>query len=119
MITLIVLHFVADFLLQSREMGKRKSSDYKYLFAHLFIQFIIFLPFIGVQLSLLNAAIHGIIDKNIWNLYKLFVVWNYNLDSESGKSFKYWEDHWFFTTIGLDQSLHMITLVYINSLLGG
>jgi hypothetical protein len=28
-------------------------------------------------------------------------------------SWKYWEDHWFFTTIGFDQLLHGLTLIYL------
>ena len=38
---LLVLHFVADFLLQSREMGKNKSSKFSVLLAHLAIQYFV------------------------------------------------------------------------------
>lgn len=122
MIKLMILHFIADFLLQPREMGKNKSSNYYYLFGHLLIQFLVFLPFVGWQFSLLNALIHGLIDKNIWNLYKIIaglrlkkiVARNPKTTmQEEIANFKFWEDHWFYATIGFDQMLHMITLIYL------
>lgn len=143
MISLIILHFIADFLLQSREMGKNKSSDWGYLTLHLLIQYIVFLPVLGVTWSLINALVHGLIDRNIWNIYKMWALnkinhevdvahdlallnakvnpvdfsfnpeWKNIKREELIKSFKYWEDHMFYTTIGFDQMLHMITLVLI------
>lgn len=118
------LHFIADFILQSREMGKNKSSNWKYLLAHLSIQFLVFLPFFGWQFSLANAAIHGIIDKNIWNLYKIFTLyrlgyfraWKEGKLDNVTKYHKYWEDHLFYATIGLDQFLHSATLILLFNL---
>lgn len=65
----LIVHFIADFLLQSREMGKRKSSESKYLLAHLAIQFACFALF-GLKFAFYNALVHGIIDWNIWRIYK-------------------------------------------------
>lgn len=145
---MFVLHFIADFLLQSREMGKNKSSNYTYLFKHLAIIFgIIFVglvPFLGLKLafviSFYNAVIHGVIDKNIWNLYKAFVIWKMKRDSfkwtwmngnlnipheeraakkleEIQSEFKFYEDHWFYATIGFDQLLHALTIIALAGLL--
>jgi len=130
MTTLLIclcLHFIADFILQSREMGKNKSSSYKWLGLHLLIQFLVFLP-IGLKFSLCNAIIHGIIDKNIWNLYKFSAYLRIkkmveplyyseenkkHLFEKFGKEWKYWEDHLFYTTIGFDQLLHIGTIVML------
>ena len=135
----LVVHFVADFLLQSREMGKNKSTDFMVLLQHLGIQFVCFFifptPVVGIELalcfSLANAIVHGVIDWNIWRGYKLFVGSKLqeqakaNLRETIGdmygpshveaemqqlaSEFKYWEDHWFYTTIGLDQLLHTLS----------
>lgn len=137
MITLIILHFIADFLFQSREMGRQKSSHWGYLTLHLMIQYLVFLPALGFTWSLVNALVHGLIDKNIWNAYKLYAGYKikqqmkeegfgikpqpfYQSKEKFDKVFqinaqyyKYWEDHWFFVTIGFDQMLHMITLAVI------
>lgn len=119
------LHFVADFILQSREMGKRKSTDILFLVAHLGIQFFVFLPFFGLKFALLNALIHGLIDWNIWKLYKYSVLKRSKNGSSLGiwdvgtelANFKYWEDHLFYTTIGFDQFLHTLTLILLYNYL--
>jgi hypothetical protein len=154
---LMVLHFVADFILQPREMGKKKSSEPKWLFKHLSIQFgmfavgtmpIILLGYIdhmsnalfaaehplsllviaacikAIMFSLINASIHGLIDWNIWKLYKLSAYYRIKREAkeinastewiaEMGKNWQYWEDHWFYTTIGFDQLLHVSTLLFL------
>lgn len=138
---MFILHFIADFLLQSREMGKNKSSNYTYLFKHISIIFaVIFvalIPFLGLKLafifSLSNALIHAVIDKFIWNFYKAFVfrklVKKYELKfpdrkeaapnyaKAEGMSYPYYEDHWFYATIGFDQLLHALTLIILAGLL--
>ena len=130
----MILHFIADFLLQSREMGKKKSSEPFWLAFHLWIQFNVFTaglvfltdPKTAIMFSLANAAIHGVIDWNIWRLYKLSAHLRIKKKSEQFnrspevaaahyemgvKNWKYWEDHWFYATIGLDQLLHAATII--------
>lgn len=79
-----------------------------------------------------NAAIHALIDWNIWRLYKKKVVGNNenfkkylrkNTDHSEehiqamGKAdlqnFRFWEDPWFFHTIMIDQFLHYLTIVLL------
>jgi hypothetical protein len=130
-IKLLVLHYVADFLLQPREMGKKKSQELKWLFGHLAIQATIFLPFTSWQFALANAAVHGVIDWNIWRGYKYLVMKriydkdgnlyvygvsegkpHHSLMSDAGE-WRFWEDHFFYSTIGLDQLLHAVTLIIL------
>lgn len=107
---LLVIHFVSDALLQSRDMGKKKSSEPKYLAAHLAIIFFCFLPFTGFWFSLSNVVVHGLIDWHIWRGYKLLVMKRFpNADT----SFQYWEDRWFYATILFDQALHVATLYFL------
>ena len=79
---LFVLHFIADFPLQSREMGLNKSKYFNVLAKHIAIHAFVFwlgmipLIFIGLgayQLFVMISVIclsHGIIDWNIWRGYK-------------------------------------------------
>ena len=125
---LLLLHFIADFILQSRAMGQKKSEHFKWLLGHVAIQFAVFavgglfvfdnpLPF-----AFLNAFIHGVIDWHIWKLYK-YSVWKrrdpelFGTIDDLKKHWKYWEDHWFYTTIGFDQFLHGATIVLLYGVL--
>lgn len=108
---LLSLHFLADFVLQSREMGKKKSQEPVWLFSHLAIQCMVFMLFVGWKFAIANAAIHGVIDWYIWRFYKLSVAWRF--PDATVNNFKFWEDHLFFTTIGFDQLLHGLTLVLL------
>lgn len=127
---LFVLHYIADFLLQSRNMGKNKSSNYRILLTHISIIFVvitlglwILVPIkIAAKVGLVNCVIHGLIDKNIWNIYK--VVTGFRLIGVGGNlthqekvtifnQFKYWEDKLFYDTIGFDQLLHSLTLLLV------
>jgi len=128
-----VLHFIADFLLQSRDMGKNKSSKPLVLAQHVGIQisvvFFGLLPFVGLtksaEISVLNGLIHGLIDWNIWRAYKHMVERRLYAAGPTGPrgdpahllwvndSWQYWEDHWFYATIGLDQLLHVSTLTVV------
>lgn len=129
---LLILHFIADFLLQPREMGAKKSSDWRWLAAHLAIQFVVFAPFTSVWFALANCAIHGVIDATLWNGYKWLVSkriydqngdpWvpgesqgkpHHSLMSDQGE-WRFWLDGMFFDTIGFDQLLHGLTLVYLS-----
>ncbi len=136
---LFLLHFVADFLLQSREMGKTKSEKFNVLLAHVGIQFGIFLALGGAVLdgstifwfAAFNAIIHGVIDWNIWKFYKWTVFRRhqavFSSPTEEGHeervnnfkaSWQYWEDHWFYATIGLDQFLHASTIIILYGMFG-
>jgi len=126
---LLVLHYIADFLLQPREMGQKKSSEPKWLLAHLAIQFAIFAPFTSAWFALANCAVHGVIDWYIWRGYKLTAYYRIRKDviAKYGSwtqppeedvnikagiaSWQYWTDKIFYDTIGFDQLLHGLTLV--------
>jgi len=103
-------------------MGAKKSSDWRWLAAHLAIQFIVFAPFTSVLFALANCAVHGVIDGTLWNLYKWSVKKRiykdssgrdcHSLISDQGE-WRFWLDHLFYTTIGFDQLLHGLTLVIL------
>lgn len=159
---LFIFHFIADWVLQSAEMGREKSNKFTVLLQHVGIQFatfflcglLLFTPSESLAIATANALVHGVIDWYIWRLYKLSVFyrrkdiipaekyeeWGYSPeklsladykqmikskdfsnDTEEMKylktEFKFWEDHWFGMTLGLDQMLHAITLSAIYLLM--
>jgi hypothetical protein len=142
---MFLLHFVADFILQSREMGKKKSVEFRWLLTHLEIQTIVFVIGLSYPLGIMlackvavcNSLIHGLIDWNIWKLYKLS-AWRriqnkleveamhmdeagsamtfeikQQREKEEIATWQYWEDHLFYTIIGFDQLLHGLTLIFL------
>jgi hypothetical protein len=129
MLYFLGLHYIADFLLQSREMGKKTSESFKWLMGHLAIQFLVFffggfvwfrllyadstatLLYFAAFLALLNAIVHGLIDSTVWRLYKMSVYGRTKHDKNFDASkWEYWNDSKFYHIIGLDQLLHTITV---------
>jgi hypothetical protein len=106
----LITHFIADFICQSRKMGKYKSSSIYWLSAHILIIFSLFTPF-GLKFAIKNALIHMLIDGTIWNGYKLSV--KLRDKNATASTWKYWKDHWFYVTIGFDQLLHVLTIVWL------
>ena len=93
---LIWMHFVADFILQSDEMAMNKSKDNGWLGLHVFIYS---LPF--ALISPLYALINGV----------LHFMTDYVSSREASKLRKEEKYHWFFVVIGLDQAIHISTLL--------
>lgn len=96
LIIIYVLHFIADFFLQSTYMSQNKSKNPLVLLYHCSVYSIPFLWF-GWKYALFAGALHFPID---------FV-------SSKVTSYLYKRDayHWFFVVIGLDQTIHMIILL--------
>ena len=130
-IAVFLLHFVADWVLQSPEMGRQKSNKFKVLCQHIsIIFFVIFLgtiPLLGWKmaalLSLVNALTHAVVDWNIWRFYKTTVYFrNKDMFKEMGEErataylkrhYKYWLDPVFGYFLGTDQLIHYILLYVI------
>ena len=95
-ILLIWLHFVADFIMQSDYVAKNKSKSNKVLLQHVMLYSIPFF-LIGPVFALVNAALHFAVDYVTSRMTSYF--WN------KGKV------HDFFVVIGLDQAIHLSTLI--------
>lgn len=103
LLTLIFLHWISDFVLQSDWMAQNKSSSQKALIVHIFVYSIGFAVCFGWFYALINGLLHFVIDfftsrktKRLWKEKKV---------------------HDFFVTVGLDQALHMACLIVTASYL--
>ena len=90
------MHFIADFVCQNDWMARGKSSSNRILATHVAIYSIPFFWF-GWQFAIINMCAHFATDWFTSRITK-----------------KLWADekvHWFFVVIGLDQAIHMTTLI--------
>lgn len=93
---IIGVHWVSDFVLQTDAMARGKSTSIKWLSIHVAVYTVLLFIF-GWQFALINGAVHWVVDffTSKWSSY----LW------------KKEEVHWFFVVIGLDQAIHMATLL--------
>jgi len=100
---LIWIHWVADFVLQSDMMAQNKNKNNYWLVFHAFVYGICFLG-VGFIFSFIIFMSHFAID---------FVTSRVN-----SKLYNKNKIHYFFTSIGFDQALHITILItlyqYLN-----
>ena len=110
---LVAAHFIGDWICQPRWMAVNKSKCFPTLLRHLcivsFFLLLVSIPVLGLLPALLavslNAYAHGIIDWYGWKWYK--------------RKFEFLSDHehlnnyWFYTTIAIDQFLHLAIIIIL------
>lgn len=130
---LFVCHFIADFLLQSSKMAVEKSQKLLVLFKHIGIHFLVFLSIMPVlssmtfsmafEFAFINSVLHGIVDWNVWRGYKYSIYKRHQEEIDASlhpfirleeikAEWKFYNDHWFWKTIGLDQMLHALSILF-------
>lgn len=93
---LLLIHWIADFILQSNWMAQGKSKTWKPLLAHIGVYTLCFVAF-GFEFAIINGLLHLCID--------------YVTSRVSSKLWAKGNMHWFFVVIGFDQLLHMTSLI--------
>lgn len=104
--TLLITHFLGDFVLQTDEMAKGKSSSMKWLALHIgtysaviLITAVFFLPWWqAVAFAAFNGGLHMLTD--------------YFTSRMSSKLWAQGRVHDFFVVIGADQLIHVLTLYW-------
>ena len=103
-------HYIADFVLQTRQMGENKSSSWYWLSAHVavytaalwFFALLVLGPVIAMLYVVINGAIHFGADAVTSRMTTRF--------HHAGKKKAFWD------TIGFDQLIHQLTLLGTLSL---
>ncbi len=113
MIYLIVwAHFVSDFILQTDAMARRKSSSNKWLWRHILLYTLSLMIFIevfhGVNGTLIYCFVNGLAH----------FITDYITSRITKRLWAEQRTHDFFVVIGLDQAIHMTTLLLTLPILG-
>jgi len=106
LVYVLVIHWVADFIMQTDDMAKGKSSSNKWLLAHTGTYTLVML---AATLSPMYAVVNGIVHTIV----------DYITSRISSKLWAKGETHWFFVVIGFDQLVHVVTLIATYGLLCG
>lgn len=96
-LAIIIVHWFADFFLQTDQMAKGKSKSFKWLTIHVLVYSAPLLIF-GWKFAAINGLAHWCTDA-----------------VTSKMTSKLWakgDVHNFFVVIGADQAIHMMTLFY-------
>lgn len=111
---IILIHWVADFVLQTRHMGLRKSSSNYYLTLHVLVYtfstimaWSIVLPLIGFHLTTLRVSLAFSL------IFLLHWLTDYITSRQTTKLYKEEKYYEFFVMIGFDQVLHYVQLFLI------
>ena len=97
LILVMFVHFVSDFVLQTRWMATNKSTSNVALFTHIIVYMIPLSLIFGFTFAVINGMLHYVVDYF----------------TSRGTSY-YWkkqETHKFFIIIGFDQFLHFVCLL--------
>jgi hypothetical protein len=107
LILIFALHFIGDFIFQTREMAENKSKSIYWLTYHVFNYC---LPFVPI------AFLIGFDVQYIEFLFVLFIThWLTDFFTSKATSY-FWKnkkEKLFFSMIGFDQLIHTITLIEI------
>lgn len=130
-ISVLVVHFIADFLLQSDWMAVNKSKSNAALTAHVTVYAACFLVF-GIHFAAVTFYLHWITDyftsrwtSKLWFFKYVCSYCGEPWDThDCGKvdgpfwTYVHSKRHWFFVVIGLDQLIHFFTLAVTYAVWG-
>ena len=97
-IVIIWIHFITDFIFQSRWIAENKGKNIWVLILHSIIYCLPFIVF-GFTFAIINGILHGVVDFVTSKITTYF--------------YKNKDNYGFFTTIGFDQALH-ITILFLT-----
>jgi len=109
-IFVLFIHFIADFVCQSNRVALGKSKDLMILVEHIWIYGFVF------TVGLLVLIGNGLVVRDIEGFIMFTMLAHFATDIWTSKINAWlWEKkevHWFFVSIGFDQFLHAVALLW-------
>jgi len=103
--TLIFSHWIFDFIMQSDEEAKGKSSSNYWLLSHTFKYSILWFPIIMVLMCPYEAVIFVLV------IFIAHTITDYFTSRLNTKLYNKGDIHNFFVSVGFDQVLHYVQLL--------
>lgn len=109
--SILILHWIADFVLQSDWMAKNKSKDNGALFAHVIVYSTVFsttstlYSLYRPEIELINVFYFSIIT------FALHFITDYFTSRLNSKLWVNGNVHYFFVSVGFDQIIHYVSLI--------
>jgi hypothetical protein len=113
-ILIIFIHWVADFLLQTKTMATNKSKNNYWLFTHVFVYSLTWF-IIGISMFDLKPVIQFTVLTFIFHFTTDYFTSRWT--NKLYKRKKYYGFPSFFSVIGLDQFLHYLQLIVCYEIL--
>lgn len=101
---ILFMHWIGDFVLQSRDMATNKSTSNKWLLFHC-VAYMLPLMIFGVPYAIVNGVLHFFVD--------------YVTSRMTSERWKENKIHDFFVIVGFDQFIHTVTLILTYVLIIG
>lgn len=114
---LLLIHWIADFVLQSGYVSENKGRHFMYLCIHI-LQYGSILAAMSLILLLTNPTI-GLINLMLWVSYNtlLHLIIDFVTSKLTTHYRKYQKTHAFFVILGFDQFLHQVSILIIANYL--
>ncbi len=106
--SIILIHWFADFVLQTDKQAKGKSKEWYWLLSHTFIYSLFWLPFILIGAWKLNYSLTMLLFVPITLI--CHTITDYFTSRLNNKLWNKGDVHNFFVSVGFDQVLHYIQL---------
>ena len=114
LVFLLVIHYIADFLCQTREMATNKSTSLKWLTYHV-LTYTMVLAFSMSAFMFFTAENAGETIMTVWvfTIVNGVLHWCTDFVTSKGTTHFYKQENWygFFGLLGLDQLIHTVTLL--------
>lgn len=119
---ILIIHWIADFILQTDKQAKGKSTSWNCLLSHTITYSMFWLPFV-IAFIVFNDKNEGYDIKRSWMLlfipitFVVHTITDYFTSRLNSKLYKEGKIHYFFVSVGFDQILHYVQLILTYYLL--
>ena len=111
-VVILIAHFIADFVLQTDNMAKGKSTSNGWLFLHVSVYTIVIYCLLRGYTEYIQGTINPTGYLFVWAVFNGLAHFStdYFTSRWTSSLWKQGRTHDFFVVIGLDQTIHFITL---------